>query len=130
MILYPPFTLPCLRHLCESVDQIHVIVGNELGSVFHCAVNLVCKLFLSELVSECFQVIKKDFQMRVKGSGKIPCGFASGGFRCIEKLLVLPFPVISIKAEFVVVCTCRCIVGRLIKVYKLEYSQLIVYVVA
>ena len=76
-----------------------------------------------------FQVIQKDFQMRVKGSGEIPCGFASGGFRCIEKLLVLPFPVISIKAEFVVVCTCRCIVGRLIQVYKLEYSQLIVYVV-
>ena len=97
MILYPPFTLPSLRHLRESVDQVYVVIGNELGSVFYCTVNLVYKFFFSELVTECFQVIKKDFQMRVKGSGEIPCGFASGGFRCIEKLLVLPFPVISIK---------------------------------
>ena len=101
MILYPPFTLPSLRHLCESVDQIYVVIGNKLGSVFYRTIDVPSKIQIPEFIAKSFQVIQKDFQMRVKGSGEIPCGFASGGFRCIEKLLVLPFPVISIKAEFV-----------------------------
>ena len=59
MVRYPAVTAPLVSHREHGINEVHVLIGHQLGRPLYTAVNGKLKVLSLVLITKSFQITKK-----------------------------------------------------------------------
>ena len=87
----------------SMLNHIRAIIRNQFSRVVYRTICDVAESPSPVVIAEYFKILQEYFHVSVQRRGQAPSGLFVSFLRSIEELLILPFPIVGIQSEIIVV---------------------------